>query len=116
MNALGEGISSALATGKLAGEAAAASGGLHPGPLYRESVAAERERTAREWSLLTLLSGGARPELKDALLRLPILDKLRFLRAVLAWQRGGGVAPGPSKDSIEVALRKLLRGTYDFRS
>jgi len=116
MNALGEGISSALATGKLAGEAAAASGGLPPGPLYRESVAGERERTAREWSLLTLLSGGARPELKQALLKLPLGVKLRFLKAVLAWQRGGGVAPGPSRDSIEVALRKLLRGTYDFRS
>jgi menaquinone-9 beta-reductase len=116
MNALGEGISSALATGRLAGEAAAASGGLPPGPLYRINVAGERERTAREWSLLTLLRGGARPELKDALMRLPLPDKLRFLAAVLAWQRGGGVAPGPSRDSIEVALRKLLRGTYSFRS
>lgn len=116
MNALGEGISSALATGRLAGKAAAAGGVSPPGRLYRESVTAERDRTAREWSLLSLLSGGARPELNRALVSLPVGDKLRFLKAVLAWQRGGGVAPGPSRDSIEVALRRILRGTYDYRS
>jgi flavin-dependent dehydrogenase len=116
MNALGEGISSALATGRLAGKAATESQDSPPGRLYRESVTGERERTAREWSLLTMLSGGARPELNHALARLPLADKLRFLKSVLAWQRGGGVAPGPSRDSLEVALRKLLRGTYEFRS
>ena len=116
MNALGEGISSALATGYLAGQAAVASGNSPPGPLYRAEAVAERDRTAREWSLLTLLSGGARPELNRALSRLPIMDRVRFVRGVLAWQRGGGVAPGVSRDSIEVALRKLLRGSYDYRS
>ncbi|MEW6553936.1 MAG: FAD-dependent monooxygenase [Actinomycetota bacterium] len=116
MNALGEGISSALATGRLAGEAAAASGGSPPGAIYRASIKGERERTAREWSLLGLLRGQARPELREALMKLPLSAKLRFVRAVLAWQRGGGVAPGPSLDSIEVALRRLLRGTYDYRS
>ena len=116
MNALGEGISSALATGRLAGMAAVARAGSPPGALYRESVTSERGRTAHEWSLLSLLSGGARPELNHALARLPLADKLRFLKAVLAWQRGGGVAPGPSKDSIEVALRKLLHGSYTFRA
>ncbi len=116
MNALGEGISSALATGYLAGQAAAASGTRPPGPLYRRGAVPERERTAREWSLLTLLAGGARPELNRALMRLPLADKLRFIRGVLAWQRGGGVAPGVNRDAVEVALRKLLRGSYIFRS
>jgi len=116
MNALGEGISSALATGRLAGLAAAASAGAPPGPVYRQSAAPERDRTAREWSLLSLLSGGSRPELNRALGRLPIMDRLRFVRGVLAWQRGGGVAPGLDRDFIEVALRRILRGSYDYRS
>ena len=116
MNALGEGISSALATGYLAGQAVAASGSRPPGSIYRRGAVPERERTAREWSLLTLLSGGARQELNQALSRLPLMDQLKFVKGVLAWQRGGGVAPGVNKDTIEVALRKLLRGSYVFRS
>lgn len=116
MNSLGEGISSALATGRLAGLAVAESGRSAPGALYRSSTAAERDRTAREWSLLTLLRGGARPELKRALARLSLAEKARFLRGVLAWQRGGGVAPGLNKGALEIALRRLLRGSYDFRA
>lgn len=116
MNALGEGISSALATGYLAGKAAVESDGSPPGSLYRTKTVPERERTAREWSLLTLLAGGARPELNQALNKLPLIDRLRFVKGVLAWQRGGGVAPGVSRDSIEVALRRLLHGSYDYRS
>lgn len=116
MNSLGEGISSALSTGHLAGRAAVESDGAPPGPLYRPSTAADRDRTAREWSLLTMLGGGARPELNRALMRLSLLDKLRFVRGVLAWQRGGGVAPGIHRDSVEILLRRLLRGSYDFRS
>ena len=116
MNALGEGISSALATGYLAGRAAGEAATSPPGALYRESAAAERERTAREWSLLTLLSGGARPAFKRAFVRLPAMDKLRFLKGIIAWQRGGGVAPGVRRDSIEVMLRRLLHGDYNFRA
>jgi flavin-dependent dehydrogenase len=116
MNALGEGISSALATGRLAGAAAVASAGSPPGPFYRQSVMPERDRTAREWSLLSLLSGGSRPELNRALSDLTLPDKIRFVRRVLAWQRGGGVAPGFNRESIEVALRRILRGSYDYRS
>ncbi len=116
MNSLGEGISSALATGYLAGKAAADAGGSPPGSLYRAGTVAERERTAREWSLLTLLSGGARPEFNRALSRLHLRDKLRFINALLAWQRGGGVAPGLGKGALEIALRRLLHGSYDFRA
>ncbi len=116
MNSLGEGISSALSTGRLAGLAAAQSGRSAPGALYRACTAADRDRTAREWSLLTLLRGGARPELKRALARLSLADKARFLRGVLAWQRGGGVAPGLNREALEIALRRLLRGSYHFRA
>jgi flavin-dependent dehydrogenase len=116
MNSLGEGISSALSTGYLAGRAIVEAGGTPPGPIYRPSTVADRDRTAREWSLLTMLSGGARPELNRALMQVPLKDKLRFVKGVLAWQRGGGVAPGINRDSVEVLLRRLLRGSYDFRS
>ncbi|MBC7230656.1 MAG: FAD-dependent monooxygenase [Actinobacteria bacterium] len=116
MNSLGEGISSALSTGRLAGLAAAECGRSAPGALYRAATAADRERTAREWSLLTLLRGGVRPELRRALGRLSLGEKARFLRGVLAWQRGGGVAPGLNREALETALRRLLRGSYDFRA
>ena len=116
MYSLGEGISSALSTGRLAGLAAAEAGRSAPGALYRASTAAERDRTAREWSLLTLMRGGARPELKRALARFSLAEKARFLKGVLAWQRGGGVAPGLNKGALEIALRRLLRGSYDFRA
>lgn len=115
MNALGEGISSALATGYLAGTAAA-SGSPSPGSVYREATVGERDRTAREWSLLSLLTGGSRPELRRALSGLSPRDMLRFVRRILAWQRRGGVAPGIDRDSIEVMLRRLLHGDFDFRS
>jgi flavin-dependent dehydrogenase len=116
VNALGEGISSALATGYLAGKAAAEMAGAPPGPLYRERVKPERARTAREWSLPAMMTGRARPAFKEALFSLPLPDILRVTRAWLAWQFRGGVAPGMQKDDIEVLLRKLLHRSYDFRS
>jgi len=116
MNALGEGISSALATGYLAGEAARGEGKGSPGEAYREKVKPERERTAREWSLLALLAGKGRPEFRSALSGLSPLEVLRLLRAVLAWQRRGGVAPGLQREFLEVAIRRILNGSYHFRS
>lgn len=116
MNALGEGISSALATGYLAGGAIVERAGAPPGPLYRERVKPERERTAREWSLPDMLAGRARPELRRALTNLSPLEVLRFTRAMLAWQRKGGVAPGLDIKSLEVLLRRILHRGYDFRA
>lgn len=115
MNALGEGISSALATGYLAGTAARR-GRSTPGETYRELVKPERERTAREWSLLALLAGKGRPEFRSALANLTPLDMVRLLRAVMVWQRRGGVAPGFQREFLEVAIRRILNGSYHFRS
>ncbi len=116
MNALGEGISSALSTGYLAGRAAAECGRSLPGNIYRELVLPERERTAREWSLPDMISGKVKPEFREALFRLGALGLFKATRAILSWQRGGGVAPGLDRDSVEVLLRRLLHRGYDFRA
>jgi len=116
MNALGEGISSALATGYLAGKAVVERAGAPPGPLYRERVKPERERTAREWSLPDMLAGRARPELRRALTNLSPMEVLRFTRAMLAWQRKGGVAPGLDIKSLEVLLRRILHRGFHYRA
>lgn len=116
INALGEGISSALATGYLAGRAARGEGRGAPGEIYRESVKPERERTAREWSLVALLLGKARPEFREALAGISPVGLARLLRAVLAWQRRGGVAPGLHREFLEVAFRRILHGSYHFRA
>lgn len=116
MNALGEGISTALATGYLAGKAVVDRDGAPPGPLYRERARPERKRTAREWSLPDMLTGRARPELRKAMLSLSPMEVLRFTRAMLAWQRKGGVAPGLDKGSVEVLLRRLFHRGFDYRA
>ncbi len=115
-NSMGEGISSALATGHLAGAAAASSGASAPGPLYRESVRPERARTAKEWMLPAVMTGRARPELRETLFKLSPLMMLKVTRGILAWQAGGGVVPTLQKHSLEVMLRRLLNGDFDFRS
>jgi flavin-dependent dehydrogenase len=116
VNAMGEGISTALATGRLAGMAAAQSGASAPGRAYRESTRPERERTTKEWMLPAVMTGRARPELKDALVKQRPLTALKVTRGILAWQRIGGVVPGLQKYAIEVMVRRLLNGDFDFRS
>ena len=115
VNSMGEGISSALATGHIAGRAAAECGGSAPGTAYREMVRPERDRTAREWMLPAVMTGRARPELRDTLLKLGPLTMLKVTRGILAWQRSGGVVPSLQKHSIEVMIRRLLNGDFDFR-
>jgi flavin-dependent dehydrogenase len=115
-NSMGEGISSALVTGYIAGSAAAECGASAPGPAYRERVRPERERTAKEWMLPAVMTGRARPELRDTLFKLSPLTMLKVTRGILAWQNSGGVVPTLQKHSIEVMIRRLLNGDFDFRS
>ena len=95
---------------------AAQSGASAPGRAYRESTRPERERTTKEWMLPAVMTGRARPELKDALVKQRPLTALKVTRGILAWQRIGGVVPGLQKYAIEVMVRRLLNGDFDFRS
>ncbi len=115
-NVMGEGISSALATGYLAGRAAAESGAAPPGRLYRELVVPERERTAGEWRLTALLTGRARPELHASLQAVPFPLRARIIREIVMWQWKGKMVPALSLQGLEVALRRFLRGGYDYRA
>jgi len=63
-----------------------------------------------------MLTGKARPELRRALSNLSPLEVLHFTKAMLIWQRKGGVSPGLDKNSLEVLLRRLLHKDYDFRT
>ncbi len=59
LNQFGEGISSALASGLVAGRAAlnGIMGGFAPGDLYRREIEAEKTYTGRQFKASTLLSG-----------------------------------------------------------
>lgn len=115
INNMGEGISSALATGYLAGKAAAESRGAPPGPAYRESIKPERERTMREWYLPAYIAGRAAPEITDVLRSVPLLDILRLMPRVLAWGLKTRALAGLHKGTFELILRRLLRGDFNFR-
>ena len=65
--------------------------------------------------LPAVMTGRARPELRDTLLKLGPLTMLKVTRGILAWQRSGGVVPSLQKHSIEVMIRRLLNGDFDFR-
>jgi flavin-dependent dehydrogenase len=115
-NVMGEGISSALATGYLAGGAAVDSKGSSPGESYRALAAPERERTAGEWRLTALLTGRARPELHASLQALPLPLRARVIREIVKWQWKGKMVPALSLPGLEVAVRRMLHGSYDYRA
>jgi len=113
LNMFFEGISSAVATGYLAGKAAVASAGHPPGPTYRESVKPERERTARMWHTPSLMSGKAAPEFKQSLMAASPMLRLRVMREMTGWLKRFGYE---YNFGIEVALRKILQGDFNFRA
>jgi flavin-dependent dehydrogenase len=115
INNMGEGISSALATGYMAGKAAAEAGAAPPGPAYRENIKPERERTMKQWYLLAYITSRAAPELNQALMSLPMQDILRLIPKVLAWGLNTRALAGLHKGTFELTLRRLLRGDFDFR-
>jgi flavin-dependent dehydrogenase len=113
LNMFFEGISSAIATGYLAGRAAVTSAGYPPGPTYRESVKPERERTARMWHTPSLMSGKAAPEFKESLMAASPMLRLRVMRETTGWLKRFGYE---YNFGIEVTLRKILAGDFNFRA
>jgi flavin-dependent dehydrogenase len=108
-----EGISSAIATGYLAGQAAGVAAQHPPGPSYRESVEPERERTAEQWYMPALMTGKVVPELKEALMAAPPLLRLRAMNDTAAWLKRMGFKP---RYIIEAIVRRLVHGGFDFRA
>ncbi len=115
-NVMGEGISSALATGYLAGQAISECGVSAPGSTYFSLSAPERERSAGEWRLTSMMTGRARPELRDALRSQPLPVRARVTREIFKWQREGSMMPAMSLAGMEVAARRFLHRGYDFRA
>lgn len=115
-NTMGEGISSALATGYLAGQAISECGASSPGNSYFKLTAPERERSAGEWRLTSMMTGRARPEIRDALQALPLPTRARITREIFKWQREGKMIPAMSLAGMEVAIRRFLNRGYDFRA
>jgi flavin-dependent dehydrogenase len=113
MNMAFEGISSALATGYLAGKAATESAGHPPGLVYRKSVKPERERTVREWHLPSIMTGKAAPMMKESIMAAPLTMRLRAMNELTAWIKGFGYK---NSDAFELMLRKSLSGDFNFRA
>jgi flavin-dependent dehydrogenase len=113
LNMFFEGISSAIATGYLAGQAAVACAEHSPGPEYRESVKPERERTIREWHAPSLMTGKAAPYLRESLMAAPLPVKLKAMNDTYAWLRRLGYK---NWVQIELVMRKLLNGDFNFRA
>ena len=85
-----------------------------PGDNYRVLVAPERERTAGEWRLTALCGGRA---LVGASLRArPLPLRARIIREIVRWQWKGKMVPALSQQGLEVAVRRLLHGSYDYRA
>ncbi len=112
MNMGFEGISSALATGYLAGRAIAESEGHRPGRLYRELVKPEQERTVREWHVPSLLTGKAAPELKKGLMAASPAVMLRAAYDMATWLNRAGFQ---YYWSVELTLRAIINRGFDFR-
>ncbi len=99
-NRFGEGISSALTSGIMAGQSA--SQGINekqpPGTLYRKVIEKERLKTLRDFSLKTMLSD---VRLKYALCNLPLLKRPLIIKDMLHWaffidqMRKGGLPNKP---------------------
>ncbi|MBI2891736.1 MAG: NAD(P)/FAD-dependent oxidoreductase [Nitrospirae bacterium] len=88
LNMFGEGISSALASGLIAGRAAAEAlaRGAAPGPPYRERVEVERRRTAGQFRPLNQIFGSVGGmDWKIGVRRLAMRDRLPVLADLGAW-------------------------------
>ena len=98
LNPFGEGISSALASGRIAGEAAvrALREGRVPGVLYREAVEAQRQRTLRQFRYGSYLAGrDVTFDVRRGLAGLPVADRIRLVADSLGWLASLGGPAGP---------------------
>lgn len=98
LNPFGEGISSALASGRIAGEAAvrALREGRVPGGLYREAVEAQRQRTLRQFRYGSYLAGrDVTFDVRRGLAGLPVADRIRLVADSLRWLASLGGPAGP---------------------
>lgn len=96
LNPFGEGISSALASGRIAGEAAARAlrEGRVPGVLYREAVEVQRRRTLRQFRYGAYLAGrDVTFDFRKGLAGVPVTDRIRLFSDLLGWLASLG---GPS--------------------
>ncbi len=115
MNMFFEGISSAVATGWLAGQALVETAKHAPGAFYHESVKLERERTVNEWYLPSIVTGKSfsAPLVKDALMAAPPMLRLRFMNEVSGWEKRIGIK---NSWNVEMMLRKHLNHGFDYRA
>ena len=112
-NMFSEGISSAVATGYLAGQAVAKSEGKAPGPVYREDVKPERERSAGDWYIPWLMRGKAAPFIKEAFMAAPLRAKIKATRDLMGYQKSLG---WKYSYMFEIVMRKLIYGDFNFRA
>lgn len=98
LNPFGEGISSALASGRIAGEAAARAlrEGRLPGDLYREAVEAQRQRTLRQFRRSAYVAGrDVTFDIRRGLAELPLTGRIRAVADLLGWLASLGGPEGP---------------------
>ncbi len=98
LNPFGEGISSALASGRIAGEAAvrALREGRVPGVLYREAVEVQRQRTLRQFRYGAYLAGrDVTFDIRKGLAGLPVTGRIRLVTDLLGWLASLGGPAGP---------------------
>jgi len=88
LNIFGEGISSALASGLLAGRAAAQglTEGIDPGPLYRREVQRERHRTREQYNYKKhLFRTSGIFDWRSGMTRVPWKGRLLLLKDIMTW-------------------------------
>lgn len=88
LNLFGEGISSALASGALAGQAAvnALRSGMPAGALYRQSVELEKRRTLQQFRYGAYLTGrGVTFDFRQGLACLPLWERFLLLTDLCRW-------------------------------
>ena len=88
LNIFGEGISSALASGLLAGQAAVQGliEGIGPGPRYRREVQPERQRTQEQYNYKKhLFRTSGIFDWQSGLTRVPWKDRILLLKDIMTW-------------------------------